>query len=426
MEIDGTKALIPQADHLHGFYTCQSYLEHYTRLSGNILDNNSRDRISKLLTNLGLKDCKDVKVGDIFQKGLSGGQKRRLSVALEANSNPQNLFLDEPTSGLDSESAYRVMKFLKSYVKKGKGRRVVLTIHQPSSYLWKLIDNVILLAKGRLIYSGPREQMETFFEISGFPTPPDFNPADHYVTAANDEFLTNENKLSVKEWASAFDTYKKDPDFVIQCKTSKMQKSQHSKKMTTSERAGDIRTVFELTNRYFLNLWFNPGILAVRVFMYSMLSAMLGALFWKLGEKNSYGSIQSRIALMFYVVAFFIFMSVAVLPFTVQEKAIVEKEVRNGYYHPAVYQLAQALSSIPGVAILAALGTVIIIGMTGLREGSWYFLNLFLALFCAEALAQLVSHVVPHFIIGMAMIAGVSAMNLFKPKRPFLFLLIIF
>jgi len=148
----------------------------------------------------------------------------------------------------------------------------------------------------------------------------------------------------------------------------------------------------------------------VRVFMYSALSLMIGILFWNLGDNNSYGSIQSRIGLLFYVGAFFVFMSVAVLPFTVQEKYIVDKEVRNGYYHPAVYQLAQALSSIPGVIVLAGMGTGIIIGMTDLREGGWFFLNLTLALFCAEALAQLVSHIVPHFIIGIALIAGCYGM----------------
>merc|ERR1712151_499688 len=123
---------------------------------------------------------------------------------------PKNFFLDEPTSGLDSESAFRVMKFLKSYVQEGNDRRVILTIHQPSSYLWQLIDNVVLLAKGQLLYSGSREHMETFFEVKGYPTPPNFNPADHYVTVANDEFYSEEKKLAVNEWADAFKAYKKN------------------------------------------------------------------------------------------------------------------------------------------------------------------------------------------------------------------------
>jgi len=412
VEMNGLKVLVPQDDHLHGFYTCQTYLEHYARLSGQE-SHDSQKKIKNILADLGLTACKDVKVGDVFVKGLSGGQKRRLSVALEALSSPENFFLDEPTSGLDSESAFQVMKYLKSYVQKGKGRRVILTIHQPSSYLWQLIDNVVLLAKGRVIYAGPREHMETFFEIQKYPTPPSFNPADHYVTVANDEFRTEDgvDKLSVHEWAEKFRTYRKDPSFVVNIKDARPEFNGTSRSNSSSKRAGDVRTVVELTRRYALNLWFNPGILFVRVFMYSILSLMLGALFWKLGEKDSFGSIQSRIALLFYVCAFFIFMSVAVLPFTVAEKSIVDKEVRNRYYRPELYQFAQAISSIPGVVILAGLGTGIVIGMTEMNEGGWYFLNLSLALFCAEALAQFVSHLIPHFIIGMALIAGVSLIH---------------
>ena len=99
-------------------------------------------------------------------------------------------------------------------------------------------------------------------------------------------------------------------------------------------------------------------------------------------------------------------MSVAVLPFTVMERDIVDKEVLNRYYNPIYYQLSQGLSSIPGCAILAGIVTIIIITMTKLNEPYWYFLNMFLSLMVAEALAQLISHMVPHFVIGMALLAG--------------------
>ena len=104
---------------------------------------------------MGLDKHADTIVGDVFRKGLSGGQQRRLSVALEALSSPETLFLDEPTSGLDSESAYHVMKFLRSYARHGN-RRVILTIHQPSSFVWEMLDNIVLLSKGYLVYQGAR------------------------------------------------------------------------------------------------------------------------------------------------------------------------------------------------------------------------------------------------------------------------------
>jgi hypothetical protein len=100
-------------------------------------------------------------------------------------------------------------------------------------------------------------------------------------------------------------------------------------------------------------------------------------------------------------------MSVAVLPFTVMERGIVDKEVGNKYYHPILYQISQGICSIPAAALLAFLVSLLIITMLKLDDPLWYFLNMFLALVVAEALAQLVSHVVPHFIIGMALLSGV-------------------
>jgi hypothetical protein len=88
------------------------------------------------------------------------------------------------------------------------------------------------------------------------------------------------------------------------------------------------------------------------------------------------------------------------------ERGIVDKEVGNKYYHPILYQISQGICSVPAAGLLAFLVSLLIITMCKLDDPLWYFLNMFLALVVAEALAQLVSHVVPHFIIGMALLAG--------------------
>lgn len=442
-------AYVPQEDRLHGFFTCKKYLEHYARLSH---DGSSpaigSDRINEMLSSLGLSEKADTIVGDIFLQGLSGGQKRRLSMALDALTNPNNFFLDEPTSGLDAESALQIMEFLKTYVRSAPNRRVVLTIHQPSSFIWTLIDHVVLLSKGKLMYQGPRAEMEDFFSLSGCPTPVGWNPADHYVTVVNDEF--RDHKLSVDEWAKKFEEWKErqtqltnvnhnsnakgsnnDNDSVdsttrdnsmmprkgdddgnsendqeLAGRTKSIWKAGTALPINPNRSTSSLRIVMELSYRYFLNLWFNPGILGVRIAMYSMLAGMVGALFWDLGSRTDHESIHSRTAVLFYCVSFFVFMSVAVLPFTVMERGIVEKEVKNRYYHPVLYQISQAISTIPSSALLALLTTGIVVPMTGLNDVYWYYLTMFLSLVVAEALAQLVSHVVPHFVIGMAVIAG--------------------
>lgn len=231
------------------------------------------------------------------------------------------------------------------------------------------------------------------------------NPADHYVTVVNDEFRNHD--LTVDQWAEKFQSYFKtnQTDF-IGAPNSENNEDAIEQAATGSSRNYSPLVAIELTKRYFLNLAFNPGILGTRVAMYTALSLMVGALFWNLGDRKDFESIQSRTAVSFYCVAFFIFMSVAVLPFTVMERGIVDKEVLNRYYNPIYYQVSQGLSSIPGCALLALIVTIIIITMTKLNEPIWYFLNMFLSLLVAEALAQLISHMVPHFVIGMALLAG--------------------
>lgn len=400
--LPGKKAYLPQGDYLHGFYTCTSYMQHYARLTGMTLDEETNKKIDDILTDLGLASHKNTRVGDVFLSGLSGGQKRRLGIALEALSSPQNFFLDEPTSGLDAESAIQVVRFLRRYVQMDPGRRVILTIHQPSSFIWEMLDNIILLAKGHLVYQGPREETKAFFDSCDYHTPVDYNPADYFLTITNDDF--DDKNRSPEWWNSAFLNWNKK---VVDDDGDTQEKVFSTNDDTAETQRGNFcQQVTELVRRYFTNLMFNPGILAVRVAIYAMLALIIGALFWKIGDVSTYTSIQSRIALAYYCAAFFIFMSIAVMPFIIIERSIVDKEVRNGYYHPVVYQLAQGINSIPGSALLAFVTTVIIMTMTGFQEPLLYFVTMFLALLCAEALNQLISHVVPHFIIGMALVAG--------------------
>jgi ABC-type multidrug transport system ATPase subunit len=97
---------VPQDDRLHGFFTVKSYMKHYARLAGLKHSPELDQRIDKLISQLGLAEQATTVVGDLFWKGLSGGQKRRLSIGLEALTDPWNFFLDEPTSGLGTHVLY--------------------------------------------------------------------------------------------------------------------------------------------------------------------------------------------------------------------------------------------------------------------------------------------------------------------------------
>ena len=113
-------------------------------------------------------------------RGISGGEKRRVGIACELVTSPSILFLDEPTSGLDAFNAFNVIECLVTLVKT-YNRTVVFTIHQPRSNIVALFDQLILLAEGRTVYSGPFKKCQAYFDSIGYACPPGFNIADYLV-----------------------------------------------------------------------------------------------------------------------------------------------------------------------------------------------------------------------------------------------------
>lgn len=113
-------------------------------------------------------------------RGISGGEKRRVGIACELVTSPSILFLDEPTSGLDAYNAFNVVECLVNLAK-NYNRTVILTIHQPRSNIVALFDQLVLLAKGHAVYSGPFSTCQSYFDSIGFSCPPGFNIADYLV-----------------------------------------------------------------------------------------------------------------------------------------------------------------------------------------------------------------------------------------------------
>ncbi|KAF7367373.1 Pleiotropic drug resistance proteins (PDR1-15), ABC superfamily [Mycena sanguinolenta] len=138
-------------------------------------------RAEEVLSMLGLRDCADIFVGGELLKGISGGEKRRLSLAVQMISDPSVLVVDEPTSGLDSFIANNVMECLKEIAR--SGRTVIVSIHQPRSDIFHSLDNLLILAKGgHAVFSGKRERAVHIMESQGYPLPSLwFNPADHLL-----------------------------------------------------------------------------------------------------------------------------------------------------------------------------------------------------------------------------------------------------
>ncbi|XP_020540699.1 ABC transporter G family member 12 isoform X2 [Jatropha curcas] len=138
------------------------------------------------IVELGLQECADRLIGNWHLRGISGGEKKRLSIALEILIRPNLLFLDEPTSGLDSASAFFVVQTLRNIAR--DGRTVISSIHQPSGEVFALFDDLFLLSGGDAIYFGEAKLAVEFFAEAGFPCPSRRNPSDHFLRCINSDF----------------------------------------------------------------------------------------------------------------------------------------------------------------------------------------------------------------------------------------------
>ena len=151
----GTIGYVPQEDIIHDELTVYEAL-YYTaklRLPADTSDEEIDQRIANVLASLEIAKTAHVQIGSPTKKGISGGQRKRVNLAMELLTEPSLLCLDEPTSGLASEDAANVMRLLRRL--SDEGRTILLTIHQPSLQVYRLLDNVIYLADGEQVYYGP-------------------------------------------------------------------------------------------------------------------------------------------------------------------------------------------------------------------------------------------------------------------------------
>ena len=173
---------VDQEDTLMGTLTVYEtvYYSALLRLPREMSASAKRFRTLQTLDELGILSIRDSRIGDSAggHRGISGGEKRRVSIACELVTSPSILFLDEPTSGLDAYNALSVVECLHRLAREFK-RTVIFTIHQPRSNIVSLFDRLVVLAKGRVVYSGEMAQAQQYFADVGYPCPSGFNIADY-------------------------------------------------------------------------------------------------------------------------------------------------------------------------------------------------------------------------------------------------------
>lgn len=162
--LQGVIGFVPQDDFLIEELTVYENLFFAARLTfGQHADEESQDLVEKTLKSLGLYEIRDLRVGSVLDKTISGGQRKRLNIGLELLRAPTILFVDEPTSGLSSQDSVNIMDLLKELSLNGK--MVFVVIHQPSSDIFKMFDTMLILDVGGYpVYYGNPEQGLVYFK----------------------------------------------------------------------------------------------------------------------------------------------------------------------------------------------------------------------------------------------------------------------
>ena len=190
---------VMQSDALFPLLTVRETLRYaaYLRIPNKSTQEKERaaENIIKLLR---LEHCVNTVIGNEETRGLSGGEKRRVSIGVDVVHRPAVIFLDEPTSGLDSSTALSVIDSLKQLAQE-ENSTIIMTIHQPSSRLFNLLDYVIFLCAGRVTYNGPVSELQStitrIYDVAGLGVPPIANPPEIFLDLS-DQLYSENNKTT--------------------------------------------------------------------------------------------------------------------------------------------------------------------------------------------------------------------------------------
>ncbi|KAJ3205377.1 hypothetical protein HK099_000835 [Clydaea vesicula] len=326
--------------------------------------------VQETLDTLGLSHIENSKIGGNGVRGISGGEKRRVSIGVELVTSPSILFLDEPTSGLDSYNAMMVVKTLHTLANKG-GKTLIFTIHQPRSDVYKLFDDVLLLAKGSVMYMGDAKEAETVFANQGSPCPSGYNIADHLLDIATLEALNEKPEAGVGIAVDAFIISDQTNETLRLRKSNKMEKSDFSDPysiidsnssysnsgsdpnsttyLTSTENTETFSVSFltqlnQLMGRSSKILFRESGLLLAHVLISIILGAFVGALYWR--ADSSLGGFQNHLGSNFFCLSLIGFSSLSAIGTFTTERLIFLRERSNGFYGPFPFFLSKILFDI--------------------------------------------------------------------------------
>lgn len=401
---------VEQEDALIGALTVRETLDFAARLA-NLKGLSKRDRMTRidgLLDSMGLRAQESALIGTPIRKGVSGGQKRRVSVASALVTGPKILFLDEPTSGLDSTASFEVVSFIKNIAKKNN-LIVVASIHQPSTNTFRLFDKLALLSAGKSYYFGAVDGVVQHFASLDQPMPQQMNPAEFILEITNTDFASDRTAAS-ESLVPLHNGWLKSPQNAHLATELAQITSNPGNSSTLPGKVIDANfatSVLVLTHRSFKKSYRDVIAYGVRIAMYLGLAIMMGTVWLRLDDNQS--SIQPFINALFFSSAFLSFMAVAYIPAFLEDRLTFVKERSNGLYGSAAFLLSNFIIGLPYLFLISCLFSIVAYWLVGFQPTAKAFFTcimwLFLDLLAAESLVVLLSSIFPLFVVALALTA---------------------
>ncbi|KAJ4721526.1 Pleiotropic drug resistance ABC transporter [Melia azedarach] len=395
----------------------------WLRLAPGIDSKTKIEFVNEVLETIELDGIKDSLVGIPGVSGLSTGQRKRLTIAVELVANPSIIFMDEPTSGLDSRAAAIVMRAVKNVA--DTGRTIVCTIHQPSIDIFEAFDELILLKLGgRVIYSGPlghhsSKVIEYFEDIPGVPKiRDDYNPATWMleVTSSSAEVQLGVDFAKIYMDSILHENNKE----LVRLLSTPPPGSSDLYFPTRFTQNGWTQFKSCLWKQH-LSYWRSPSYNLTRIIHAFIGSLVLGAIYWNQGnEINNQQNLLNILGSLCIAVVFFgVNNCASILPYVERERTVMYRETFAGMYSSWAYALAQVLIEVPYICIQATIFTIITYPMIGyygsIYKIFWYFYAIFCTLLYFNYMGMLFMSLTPNFLVAAILSAfSYGMLNLFS------------
>jgi len=363
-------AYVLQDDFLFPSFTCEQSIQFAANLRLNLNDEDTQVVVDDIINELSLNKCRKTIIGNEQIKGLSGGERKRTSIAVEMVSNPKILFLDEPTSGLDSFTANKIVKLLVKFAEEGK--TVIATIHQPSSGTFKLFPSLLLMMDGNTIYHGSSMESVDYFKQAGYMVPEYSNPADYYLKAFYIPFnRTIEDDAKVESLTNSY-TNEISPKITEENNKIRYPNINQKELFASMVKVNWFVEFWLLFKRAARTYLLHPMALQYKAMAYTVLALVSLALFWDLGDSEQ--DVRSKIGATFFILAVFTYDPVysSLMTFT-SERAVFLKEYMNKTYGLLPYAISKSIIEMPFEALAAGyFSTIVYFGMGFQRDFEHY------------------------------------------------------